>query len=233
MNENIKLDVRMKDYEFKWKNYFPDENWKIIRLDGKSFHTWTKGFNKPFDENLQEYFKKSCYFLMQEVMNAKLIYTQSDEISIVMTNWKNKDTQQWFNGSLNKILSVSASLLTGYFNTLHNNRLAFFDSRAFTLPTDIEVSNYLLWRIRDSIKNSITLLSLEHYSVKQIENKNSDTKIQMLIDKNVNWNELNNHSKFGTFLYKNEEDGEIKEFEFNEKPNFELIYNLVKTYERK
>ena len=119
------LGIRMKGYEFISRLFLMKRNPVIIRVDGKAFHTFTKGMNKPFDQPLIETMQETALELCKNIQGVKLAYTQSDEISLVLTDYDKIDTQGWFNYNLQKMCSISASMTTLYFNNIFNNK--FYD----------------------------------------------------------------------------------------------------------
>ena len=181
----------------------------IIRIDGKAFHTYTAGLEKPYDEGLRKDMADTAMFLCRNIQGAKLAYTQSDEISLLITDFDDLETQAWFDNNLQKIVSVSASLATAKFNELRNIRygfennkhLAFFDARAFNLPKE-EVSNYFLARQKDAVKNSIALLGQSLYSTAELKNKNSNEVQEMCFQKGINWNDFDYSVKRGVTIMK-------------------------------
>ena len=110
------LDKRMKRYEYISRTYLTERMPVIIRLDGKAFHTFTKGFNRPFDNILSETMVKTCQYLCANIMGCKLAYTQSDEISLLLINYESIDSNSWFGNNIQKMASVSASMATMAFN---------------------------------------------------------------------------------------------------------------------
>lgn len=115
--------LRMKScYESRSKTFLTRRTPVIIRLDGKAFHTYTKGLNKPFDEGLIEDMQSTAIYLCQHIQGAKCAYTQSDEISILVTDFDTLTTDAWFDYNVQKMTSVSASLATGIFNYLRFQR---------------------------------------------------------------------------------------------------------------
>lgn len=110
------LGDRMKIYEKVSKNYLMKRTPVIIRLDGKAFHTFTRGFDKPFDYNLINIMQQTMLKLCNEIQGCVLGYTQSDEITLVLVDYKNINTSAWFDNQIQKMASVSASLATLYFN---------------------------------------------------------------------------------------------------------------------
>jgi tRNA(His) 5'-end guanylyltransferase len=117
------LGDRMKgNYEDRTRIMLPRRTYTIIRLDGKAFHTYTKGLQKPFDKGLSEDMDNAIIAIMSEIQGAVFAYTQSDEISILVTDFALPTTSAWFDGNLQKMVSVSASLITGEFNRLRARR---------------------------------------------------------------------------------------------------------------
>jgi tRNA(His) 5'-end guanylyltransferase len=88
----------------------------IIRIDGKAFHTFTRGMNKPFDDILINAMQETTKYLCQHVQGCKLGYTQSDEISLLVTDYDTLDTDAWFEYEVQKMCSVAASIATMAFN---------------------------------------------------------------------------------------------------------------------
>lgn len=152
------LGDRMKSYENEHRNYFPKKSYVIVRVDGKSFSSFTKKFKKPFDDNLIWMMDETAIYLCENMQNAVFGYVQSDEISILMTDiGKTKDankekgldgkgeTENWFGNNINKIVSVSAGMASSkftleyicqtgnLFNIIGRVEPIVFDSRAFYL----------------------------------------------------------------------------------------------------
>ncbi|MEM4260957.1 MAG: tRNA(His) guanylyltransferase Thg1 family protein, partial [Candidatus Woesearchaeota archaeon] len=150
------IDDRMKRYENVNRYSLIRRTPVIIRLDGKAFHSFTKDLDKPFDEDLHNTFKQTVFYLVSQIQGAVFAYTQSDEISILLRDWDTLTTDAWFDYNIQKMASVSASIVTAKFNMLwhKSNKIAFFDSRVFNLPKE-EVCNYFIWRQQDATKNSI------------------------------------------------------------------------------
>lgn len=110
------LGDRIKKYENVTKTFLPKRTYSILRLDGRSFHSYTKKLKKPFDSELSDDLDDSTISLLKEIGGAKFAYCQSDEISILSCDVENINTQQWFDGNIQKICSVSSSVLTAEFN---------------------------------------------------------------------------------------------------------------------
>ncbi|QPK89805.1 tRNA(His) guanylyltransferase Thg1 family protein [Bacillus velezensis] len=190
-----KFGDRMKGYENAYRTHLPRRMPVIIRIDGKAFHTYTRGMKKPFDEYLSDAMWGTCVYLAQNIMGCKLAYTQSDEISLLLTNYDKLTTEAWFDNNLQKLVSVSTSLATAKFNEIMRlkhpeKQLALFDARAWVLPKD-EVCNYFLWRQQDATKNSISMVAQANFPHKQLQGLNGgQLQDKLYLEKEINWNDL-------------------------------------------
>ena len=212
------LGDRMKEqYENRTRILLPRRTYTIIRVDGKAFHTWTKGMDKPFDTDLMSLMDLVAQTLCEEIQGAKLAYVQSDEISILLTDFESPQTEAWFNGNMQKMVSISAAIATAKFNDaaldafqnggikkFFNMDLALFDSRVFTISDPIEVENYFIWRQQDASRNSIQMATRAVYSHTECEGKNMKDMHDMLHEKGVNWNDYTAREKRGGLIIKRE-----------------------------
>lgn len=124
MSKNCPIMQRIKsNYESRSQTHLTRRIPVIIRIDGKAFHTYTKGLNKPFDDGLMDDMDSTAIHLCQNIQGAKCAYVQSDEISILITDYDTLQTDAWFDYNVQKICSISASLATGVFNYLRIKRL--------------------------------------------------------------------------------------------------------------
>ena len=124
---NDNLGDRMKGYENCFRIYLPKRMPVIIRLDGRSFHSFTRNFKRPFDDMLVSCMQTTAMNLCQQIEGAKLAYVQSDEISILLTNHDTIETEPWFGNNLQKLASIAASIATLSFNREWNNLVENFD----------------------------------------------------------------------------------------------------------
>jgi tRNA(His) 5'-end guanylyltransferase len=164
-----------------------------VRLDGKAFHSWTRGLRRPYDERLHTLFDETTKFLA-DASDAVIGYTQSDEITLILYNDGQPDSQVFFDGRVSKLTSVLASMATAKFNALvpsilpeKQGQLAFFDCRVWTVPTEQEAVNCLLWRELDATRNGIQMAAQALYSHKQLHQKNTSEMQEMLWQKGINW----------------------------------------------
>jgi len=223
-NSKDSLGDRMKEYENVERKHLTRRTPCILRLDGKSFHTFTKGFQKPFDMILMESMWETAKYLCENVMGCKIAYVQSDEISLLLTDYDNITTQSWFDKNIQKMVSVSASMATLAFNKFYINNIdsifskeakeeynnlytnkiftAMFDSRVFNLPKE-EVCNAFIWRQQDAIRNAIQMVGHANFSHKQLHNINCNQIQEMLFQqKGINFNDYPTYQKRGACIIK-------------------------------
>ena len=204
-----------------------------IRIDGKAFHTFTRGFQKPFDEVLIEAMQKTMKYLCENIQGCVLGYTQSDEITLILVDYKKLNSSAWFDYEVQKMCSIAASMATMAFNrffmyeyeefnrwvnegnpTDEDRRLndiyydamckgAMFDARCFNIPKE-EVTNLIYWRQLDASRNSIQMVGQANFSHKELQNKSCNQIQDMLMEqKGINWNDLPTYQKRGACCIKN------------------------------
>jgi len=219
------LGDRMKDfYEDRTRTKLARRTNTIIRIDGKAFHTYTKGLQRPFDQGLMEDMNKTTEYLCQNIQGAKFGYVQSDEISILITDYDDLSTHAWFDNNLQKMASIAASLATAKFNQLRmarkswegydisgyldqdditNFKLAMFDARVFQIPYQEEVINYFIWRQQDATRNSISSVAQANFSDKELHGKKTnDMQDMLMLQKGINWNDFTPREKRGSLIRK-------------------------------
>jgi tRNA(His) 5'-end guanylyltransferase len=156
--KNDEFGDRMKAYERVGTDTRADPTLPLcVRIDGKTFSKFTKQFEKPFDVRMTNAMANTCKRLV-EATNANIGYVQSDEITLIFTCEGNQ-SEHMFGGKFSKINSILASMATAFFNDEirpHTDKLAFFDCRSWVVPSLVEASNTLLWRVQDCRKNSIS-----------------------------------------------------------------------------
>lgn len=231
------LGDRMKQYEAVSKTGLIHRMPVIIRLDGCHFHTFTKGFEKPFDEVLMCSMIRTMKFLCQNIQGCVFGYTQSDEISLILVDYKKLNSSAWYDNEVQKMCSVAASLCTLKFNgvfreEVHNHAAdkkeavlaaynkalktgAVFDCRAFNVPKD-DVCNCIIWRQQDATRNSIQALAQSKFSHKELHGLSCD-KLQdkLFTECGINWNYLETYKKRGTACYNRGEEHSDWVVDFN------------------
>lgn len=241
MKQNDVLGDRMKFYESQTcvERLLPLIP-IVARLDGKGFSKFTKGLKRPYDERLSNLMVETTKYLVKET-NANCGYTQSDEITLV---WYSGDleSQVYFDGRVMKMISDLSAMASVFFNYKLSEylpekagKLPRFDCRVFSVPTLDEAVNAFYWREKDATKNSISMAAQSFYSHKELMNKNSGQKQEMLFQKGVNWSEdYSNHFKRGTYIQRKIKNGSLSDEELQllpEKHNARKNSNI--TFERK
>ena len=165
MKNRDSLGDRMKAYEHINRTYLPKRMPVIIRLDGCHFHTFTRGFAKPFDEMLISTMRETALELCKAIEGVKLAYTQSDEITLLLTNNDTWETQPWFGNNIQKMTSVAASLATLHFNRIWGNKCeehlsyheawSMFDS-GYASKEEVETKEKLSNAYQKSLNNGAT-----------------------------------------------------------------------------
>ena len=139
MSKKDSLGDRMKNYyENRAKTYLVRRMPVIIRLDGKAFHTFTRGFVKPFDKRLIKTMQETTLELCKNIQGCVFGYTQSDEITLVLVDYNTLDTDAWFDYSVEKMCSVSAAMATLYFNRIFRNKIHEFVNKHHSVLTDVK-----------------------------------------------------------------------------------------------
>ena len=210
--DKTSLGDRMKGYENITRNHLISRMPVILRLDGRAFHTFTKGFVKPYDTTFAKTMELTMKYLCENIQGCVFGYTQSDEITLVLVDYQGLNTSSWFDNNIQKMVSVAASMATLEFNrkfselTLDYSKMgATFDCRAFNVPKE-EVTNCVLFRQNDAIRNSIQALGQAHFSHKELHGKNTEDIITMVKEKTgILWNKLPIEQQRGMCCIKDDE----------------------------
>lgn len=199
------LGDRMKDYENISRFSLMRRNPVIVRVDGRAFHTFTRGM-PPFYEPLRLAMINAALTTSREMQGFKIGYHQSDEVSFLLTDYDELTTDAWFGNLVQKIASISSSLMSVSFDRTFrndNNQPAIFDARVFSIPKE-EVANYFVWRAKDWYRNSVTMYASQFYSHKELHGKGRADRHEMLFQKGKNWvNDISEPFRNGTFFTQN------------------------------
>ena len=227
------LGTRMKEfYEEVPKTRLVRRMPVAIRIDGKAFHTFTRGFQKPFDEILVKSMQDTMKYLCENIQGCVLGYTQSDEITLILVDYKHLNSDAWFDYEIQKMCSIAASMATmafnkafasnvakqskrlykeyleekdaSYIDTLEKamNKGAMFDARCFNIPKE-EVCNLIYWRQLDATRNSIQMVGQANFSHRELQCKSCNEIQNMLLsEKEINWNNYPIPCKRGTACFK-------------------------------
>lgn len=203
-----------------------------LRIDGKAFHTFTRGFKRPFDPVLMSSMQQTMKYLCENIQGCVFGYTQSDEITLILIDYQRLESCAWFDYEVQKMCSISASMTTMEFNREFGSRCreineiwnvtdeeeqyantlckavekgAMFDSRCFNIPKE-EVTNLIFWRQQDATRNSIEMVGRAYFSHKDLHKKNCND-IQDMLHKQfgVNWNDFPVACKRGSACIRGED----------------------------
>ena len=230
------LGKRMKEYyEQVPKTKLVRRMPVAIRIDGKAFHTFTKGFRRPFDEILITAMQETTKYLCENIQGCVLGYTQSDEITLILVDYRNLSSSAWFDYEVQKMCSVSASMATMAFNKYFTDlaedfvlstaneddaeldkycstllkairKGAMFDARVFNIPKE-EVTNLVYWRQLDATRNSIQMVGQANFSHNELQGKSCNEIQDMLMtQRGINWNDFPTYKKRGTCVI---HDGDV------------------------
>lgn len=222
MSVNDELGIRMKTfYETIPNTRLVRRTPVAIRIDGKAFHTFTRGFQKPFDEVLGKTMRETMKYLCENIQGCVLGYTQSDEITLILVDYKKLNSSAWFDYEVQKMCSIAASMATMAFTQFFYDNIpvdieytgtyykaiekgAMFDARVFNIPKE-EVANLIYWRQLDATRNSIQMVGQANFSHKELQNKSCNQIQDMLHEeKGINWNNYPTHLKRGSCCIKKE-----------------------------
>lgn len=142
MPVNDQLGKRMKEnYEQVPKYKLMRRTPVIIRIDGKAFHTFTKGFERPFDHVLGNAMVKTMEYLCDNIQGCIFGYTQSDEISLVLSDYRKLNSDAWFDYEVQKMCSIAASMATMAFNKYFKQEMSSWWALATAFERDEDAFN--------------------------------------------------------------------------------------------
>lgn len=177
----------------------------MARLDGRAFHTFTRGLARPYCEPLSRLMVDTAKYLVEQT-HCAVAYTQSDEITLA---WRPAagESEMMFNGRVQKLVSVLAAVATGFFNKNLASRLPqkahlcpAFDARVWQLPNLELAAENFYWREADATKNAVTMAASAYYSHRELHKVGSAAKHDMLMAKGVNFNDYPAFFKRGTYV---------------------------------
>lgn len=207
MSKKDSLGDRMKRYEAVSHGVLTPNMPVIIRVDGRAFHTLTRKMNKPFDMLFITCMLSSAIQTARQMQGFKFAYVQSDEATFCITDYDTVQTDGWFGYDHSKIVSITAATMTAYFNSYMGIDLsemdstpAVFDARAFNVPAN-EIVNNFLWRAKDWERNSLQMYCRSFFSHKELIGKKREDMHEMLHSIGKNWaTDLDGMLRNGMFL---------------------------------
>lgn len=205
------LAERMKGYEKRNRYYLQRRMPVILRLDMRAGHSFTKGFERPFDEVFIKSMQETAQYLCENIQNCKLSYQQSDEITLLLVDYDKLNTDCFFDYRVDKLCSIAASMATMAFNKFFAENVYFtnkFDEHGNIIDKEYvsihsahvkalnkgamfdarcfnipkeEVTNLVYWRQLDASRNSIQMVGQANFSHKELQNKSCNDIQDMLM----------------------------------------------------
>jgi tRNA(His) 5'-end guanylyltransferase len=233
MTAGDSLGDRIKRYEAQetYERFLPNTP-IVARIDGRCFGRFTKRMHRPFDERFSVIMRNVTARLVKET-GACIGYTQSDEISLCWYN-PTPGSDIFFGGRKFKMVGQLAALATAYFHiecsmsglgARVQEQAPTFDARVFAVPNLMEGVNAILWRQRDCLKNSTSMIARAFFSHKELLNKNQCDMIEMLSSKSVSLDDYPWQYREGTFIQKKVVRRRLTEIELAAIPKYRRSQN--------
>lgn len=215
------LGDRMKGYEAETRVVLPAKTWAVVRVDGRAFHTYTRGLDRPFDIGFQADMDRVAFALVEEIAGAQLAYVQSDEVSVIFSDLGER-TEPYFGGVIQKIASIAAASASATMTRLRPDQApALFDARVFALPSAVEVHNYLVWRQSDCRRNAISMLAHHHVGKSRVVGVSTPERRELLEQAGVVLDDIDlgfrqgrwatRRTVVGPVVYRDKRSGELVE----------------------
>jgi tRNA(His) 5'-end guanylyltransferase len=223
------LGDRMKKAEHQTRLVLPRRCYTLMRFDGKNFHTYTRGFERPFSIVLRNAMDAAALAVCKEASGCRLGYLQSDEITIVLTDFESMTTEAYLDGVVQKLTSILATTVANAFNErmqmelitrienvdgrvdfgavwdVIKNKKAKFDARVWTVSDPWEAFNAFKWRQDDATRNAIQMVAQSLYSHKELHGKDQNALQEMSFQKGVNFNDIPTKYKRGSFVIRTDD----------------------------
>jgi tRNA(His) guanylyltransferase len=199
--DKTRLAAQSKHYQGLTDISLPLDGYNILQLDGNAFHTFTKGFERPFDDRFIAAMNNVAVELVQNIPTSRFAFVQSDEISIFMRPDTEKNEGAFFNNRLQKVVSLSAARASVIMSAAYPEKeMAMFDARFFNVPDAQTAVEHFIWRQRDCTKNSILSVGQSRFSHKQLQGKNTLEIREMLEEIGHPWEAYETQYKHGRVI---------------------------------
>lgn len=194
------LGTMLKEYQAVTDIQLDFDGYNILQLDGNAFHTFTKGFERPFDDRFISAMNEVAVEIIKTIPGARVGYVQSDEISILIKKVMDRE-EPYFNHRVQKIVSLTAGRASAVMSRLYPEKpVAVFDARYFTLPDRDTAVKHFIWRQRDCTKNSVLSVGQAFFSHKELQNKNTLMVKEMLREKGHAWEDYGTEYRHGRVI---------------------------------
>lgn len=186
------------NFEDALRIQLPRRTHVVIRIDGRRFHTFTKNLERPYDRRLADALDRAAMALASEMSGCRLGFGQSDEYSFLLTDFSTEHEKMWFDGNVQKIVSVASSIFTAHFTPAFAP--ATFDARVMVIPRRADVEQYFIWRQLDATANSLNMLASAHYTHDELLGRSTAEKHDLLHAKGINWSHAETSFKRGRVI---------------------------------
>lgn len=217
------LEDKCKYYQSVSDHVLMPNSYVLVHCDGRAFSSLIKKrFKRPFDDDFIFMMNETAKYLCENIGGCKMAYVQSDEISLVLTDFDTETTDSFFGYRMCKLISTIAAMATAKFNRLWTQSilhfpcsdsdknlifnelpLATFDCKVWNVPNYYDAVAWFIFRQNDCIKNSVSQTAQSLFSHKELEGVDTQGRIdKMLCEKGINWEDFDNGVKYGRFIYK-------------------------------
>lgn len=225
--------AQFKQIEADWNDSVDPGSWAIVRVDGRAFSQLTRKLNKPYSLDFVRWMDDVAVALCYEIQGAAFAYVQSDEVSVLVTDFK-PNQGRWFGWNVNKMVSIAASTATAAFNVGYQHDLngylwqdkrpAVFDARVIPLISRNLAMQYFLWRQKDAHTNGIGMVAHHYYGDRALLGKSTSDRIALLMEKGVSVDTIPHTITRGRVIVPHAEPGVV---EFTHKLTGETITTEV------
>jgi tRNA(His) 5'-end guanylyltransferase len=216
---NDSLGDRMKEYEGVPRTRLIPKVPVMIRLDGKAFHTFTRGMPRPYHRPFHECMWTAARYLCEHIQGCQLAYVQSDEITLLLLDTMSLEAEGWFGYEVQKMASIAAAMCTAAFNKalfsstgfpdIDGPPMAAFDARVWNVPKE-EVTNAFLWRQQDATRNAIQMVGQSKFSHKELHGVScAQIQEKLFQEHGINFNDLPVPQKRGVCVVKEYYDSPV------------------------
>lgn len=199
-NRRSALETRIRGVEESYRVFLPKgAPYAILRVDGRSFSTYTRGLDAPVDEKFMSDMDAAAIALCEDISGARAAYVISDEISVIIAS--DVHGRFYFDGSVTKIASVSAGLVSAVMSTRRPDQsLAIFDGRVSPASSFDAVMEYLVWRQSDGQRNAISMAAETLFTHHELLSMKTSERLAAMQDRNYRYDDLPEGFRQGRFV---------------------------------
>lgn len=214
------LGQRMRELQLASEIVLPKNN-NILQLDGKSFSKYTKNFVAPFDVKFIDAMDVVAAEVLKAIPGSAFAYVQSDEINILLKPASDIDEKGFYGNRQVKLVSLAAATASVAFSRMFPEfEPALFDARVFTMPDETAVHDFFVWRQRDCVRNSVSMVAGEFFSPKKLDGVKTKDRLKMLDAIGQSWDDYPAGQRTGRIVKRTYVE---RDFEFVHKGTGEVV----------